>query len=47
MGSFKPLAPLGTFTLIEEAVTRFLRAGIADVSEVVKRLAVRLKALPV
>ncbi len=25
MGTFKPLAPLGTSTLIEEAVTRFLR----------------------
>src|SRR5208283_534457 len=35
MGSFKPLAPLGTSTLIEEAVTLFLRAGIADVRVVV------------
>ena len=35
MGSFKPLAPLGTRTLIEEAVTRFLKAGIADVRVVV------------
>ncbi len=35
MGSFKPLAPLGTSTLIEEAVTRFLRAGIADVRVIV------------
>ena len=35
MGSFKPLAPLGTRTLVEEAVARFLRAGIADVRVVV------------
>ena len=35
MGSFKPLAPLGTSTLVEVAVTRFLRAGIADVRVVV------------
>jgi alpha-ribazole phosphatase len=35
MGAFKPLAPLGTSTLIEEAVTRFLKAGIADVRVVV------------
>ncbi len=35
MGSFKPLAPLGTSTLIEESVTRFLRAGIVDVRVVV------------
>jgi len=35
MGTFKPLAPLGTSSLIEEAVTRFLRAGIADVRVVV------------
>ena len=35
MGSFKPLARLGTCTLIDEAVTLFLRAGIADVRVVV------------
>jgi alpha-ribazole phosphatase len=35
MGSFKPLAPFGTCTLLEEAVTLFLRAGIADVRVVV------------
>lgn len=35
MGSFKPLAPLGTSTLIEESVSRFLRAGIVDVRVVV------------
>ena len=35
MWTFKPLAPLGTSTLIEEAVTRFLKAGIADVRVVV------------
>ncbi len=35
MWTFKPLAPLGTSTLIEEAVTRFLNAGIADVRVVV------------
>ena len=35
MGSFKPLAPLGTSTLLEVAVTRFLRAGIVDVRVVV------------
>ena len=35
MGSFKPLATLGTTTLIEEAVRRFPRAGIADVRVVV------------
>ncbi len=35
MRSFKPLAPLGTSTLVEVAVTRFLRAGIADVRVVV------------
>lgn len=35
MGCFKPLAPLGTSTLIEVAVTRFLRAGIEDVRVVV------------
>ena len=35
MGSFKPLAALGTTTLIEEAVRRFLRAGIANVRVVV------------
>jgi molybdenum cofactor cytidylyltransferase len=35
LGTFKPLAPIGTSTLIEEAVTRFLSAGIADVRVVV------------
>jgi alpha-ribazole phosphatase len=35
MGIFKPLASLGTYTLIEEAATRFLRAGITDVRVVV------------
>jgi broad specificity phosphatase PhoE/CTP:molybdopterin cytidylyltransferase MocA len=35
MWTFKPLAPLGTSTLIEEAVTRFIKAGIADVRVVV------------
>ena len=35
IGSFKPLAPLGTSTLIEVAVTRFVRAGIEDVRVVV------------
>jgi alpha-ribazole phosphatase len=35
MGIFKPLATLGTYTLIEEAATRFLRAGIVDVRVVV------------
>ncbi|MGO9312001.1 MAG: DVU_1551 family NTP transferase [Syntrophobacteraceae bacterium] len=35
MGCFKPLAPLGTSTLIEVAVTRFLGAGIEDVRVVV------------
>ena len=43
MGSFKPLAPLGTSTLIEEAVTRFLRAGIADVRVVVGHKADELR----
>jgi alpha-ribazole phosphatase len=35
MDMFKPLAPLGTSTLIEEAVTRFRKAGISDVRVVV------------
>ncbi len=43
MGSFKPLAPLGTSTLIEEAVTRFLRAGIVDVRVVVGHRADELR----
>jgi molybdenum cofactor cytidylyltransferase len=42
MGTFKPLASLGTSTLIEEAVTRFFRAGIADVRVVVGYRAVEL-----
>ena len=43
MGIFKPLASLGTHTLIEEAVTRFLRAGIDDVRVVVGHRADELK----
>jgi alpha-ribazole phosphatase len=43
MGSFKPLACLGAHTLIEEAVTRFLRAGIADVRVVIGHRADELK----
>ncbi len=35
MGILKPLAPLGASTLIEEAATRFLKAGIEDVRVVV------------
>ncbi len=35
MGTCKPLAPLGTSTMVEEAVTRFLETGIADVRVVV------------
>jgi alpha-ribazole phosphatase len=35
MGNFKPLATLGTYTLVEEAAERFLRAGIVDVRVVV------------
>lgn len=35
MGSLKPLAPLGASTLLEEAVSRFIEAGIADVRVVV------------
>jgi CTP:molybdopterin cytidylyltransferase MocA len=45
MGSFKPLAPLGTSTLIEESVTRFLRAGIVDVRVVVGHRADELTPL--
>lgn len=43
MGTFKPLASLGTCTLIEEAVTRFLRAGIEDVRVVAGHRADELK----
>jgi alpha-ribazole phosphatase len=43
MGSFKPLASLGASTLIEEAVARFLRAGIEDVRVVVGHRADELK----
>lgn len=35
MGTLKPLAPLGTSTPIEEAITRFHQAGIEDVRVVV------------
>jgi CTP:molybdopterin cytidylyltransferase MocA len=45
MGCFKPLAPLGTSTLIEECVTRFLRAGIVDVRVVVGHRADELTPL--
>ncbi len=43
MGILKPLAFLGTHTLIEEAVTRFLRAGIDDVRVVVGHRADEIK----
>jgi broad specificity phosphatase PhoE/CTP:molybdopterin cytidylyltransferase MocA/HD superfamily phosphodiesterase len=43
MGIFKPLASLGTYTLIEEAVTRFFRAGVEDVRVVLGYRADELK----
>jgi CTP:molybdopterin cytidylyltransferase MocA len=43
MGSFKPLLPLGDSTFIEEAITRFRRAGIADVRVVIGHRAEELK----
>ncbi len=35
MGAFKPLLPVGCSTMVEEAITRFSRAGITDIRVVV------------